>query len=82
MPTVLRSGALRFVIYPNDHDPPHVHVIGPDGEAKIALGAPGYRPHLLQTEGLSRRELGSALREVDAQSELLWECWRRIHDQD
>lgn len=37
MVTIIRSGALRVVIFPDDHDPPHVHVIG-DGETKIALG--------------------------------------------
>jgi hypothetical protein len=37
MVTVLREGALRVVIYPDDHDPPHVHVMG-DGETKILLG--------------------------------------------
>jgi hypothetical protein len=29
MPTVLRVGGLRVVIYPNDHPPAHVHVLGP-----------------------------------------------------
>jgi hypothetical protein len=33
MPTVLRIGALRVAIYPNDHPPPHVHVTGAKGEA-------------------------------------------------
>jgi len=28
MPTVLRFEGLRVVIYPNDHRPAHVHVIG------------------------------------------------------
>ncbi|WHZ20694.1 MAG: hypothetical protein OJF55_002843 [Rhodanobacteraceae bacterium] len=28
MPTILRLGGLRVVIYPNDHRPAHVHVIG------------------------------------------------------
>ena len=28
MPTALRLGALRVVIYTNDHRPAHVHVIG------------------------------------------------------
>jgi len=28
MPTVLRFEGLRAVIYPNDHRPAHVHVIG------------------------------------------------------
>jgi hypothetical protein len=29
MPTVLRIGSLRVVIYPNDHPPAHVYVLGP-----------------------------------------------------
>lgn len=28
MPTVARIGSLRVMIYPNDHRPAHVHVIG------------------------------------------------------
>jgi hypothetical protein len=31
MGTVLRWKNLRFCIYPRDHGPPHVHVVGPDG---------------------------------------------------
>ena len=40
MPTVLRIGGLRFVIWPNDHDPAHVHVFSAEAEAKIELGEP------------------------------------------
>ncbi len=36
-PTIFTVGNLRVVIYPKDHQPPHVHVIGPDGEAKFEL---------------------------------------------
>jgi hypothetical protein len=35
--TVLRIGNLPVVIYPNDHRPAHVHVIGADGEAVFVL---------------------------------------------
>lgn len=28
MPTIFRIGAVRVVIYPNDHRPAHVHVVG------------------------------------------------------
>ena len=31
MPTVLRVGGLRFVVYPNDRPPAPVNVIGPAG---------------------------------------------------
>jgi hypothetical protein len=40
MPTVLRIGALRVAIYPNDHRPAHVHVIGNGHEAVFNLNQP------------------------------------------
>ena len=36
-PTILRTRNLRVVIYPKDRFPPHVHVLGPDQEAKFSL---------------------------------------------
>ena len=38
MPTVLIIGGWRVVIYPNDHRPAHVHVIG--GGCEAVLGSP------------------------------------------
>lgn len=46
MPTVLRLGALRVVIYPNDHRPAHVHVLGAGGEAVFVLNCPDGPPEL------------------------------------
>ncbi len=37
MPAVLRRDGFEFVIYFDDHNPPHVHVFKADGEAKIEL---------------------------------------------
>jgi hypothetical protein len=37
VPTVLRRDGFEFVIYLDDHNPPHVHVIKAGGEAKIEL---------------------------------------------
>lgn len=37
-PTLFRTGNLNIRIYPKDHNPPHVHVVGNDGvEAKFSL---------------------------------------------
>lgn len=36
-PTILRTASLRVVIFPKDHSPPHVHVFGPEGEAKFEI---------------------------------------------
>ena len=79
MPTILRFRGLRVVIYTNDHWPPHVHVIGPGVEARIALGDEGQRPSLVVNEGLSHRQLAMALVEIDRNRDLLMQRWREIH---
>ncbi len=62
MPTVLRLGALRVTIYPNDHPPPHVHVIGAEGEAVFHLNCPGGPPELRESLGFN----GPAIRRIAA----------------
>jgi Domain of unknown function (DUF4160) len=80
MPTVLRVGSLRIVIYPNDHSPPHVHVTGPDGEAKIELGDSRVKPRIAQNEGLMAKQLAAVLKVIDDERELLHSKWREIHE--
>ncbi len=41
MPTVLRFAGYRVVVYPADHAPSHVHVVGAGGEAVFNLNFPG-----------------------------------------
>ena len=79
MPPILCFGGLRVVIYTNDRCPPHVHVIARGAAARIALGGGGERPWLITNEGLSRRELGKALVEIDRNRTLLMRRWREIH---
>jgi hypothetical protein len=52
VPTVLRIGGLRVTIYPNDHSPPHVHVIGATGEAVFLLNCPDGPPRLRESYGV------------------------------
>jgi hypothetical protein len=79
MPTILRFRGLRVVLYANDHHPPHVHVIGPGAEARIALGDERDKPRLMTNDGLSRRQLAEALVEIDRNGDLLMQRWREIH---
>jgi uncharacterized protein DUF4160 len=51
VPTVLRWHGLRVVIYPNDHRPAHVHVIGSDHEAAFHLGCPDGPVELRENYG-------------------------------
>jgi hypothetical protein len=37
MPTVKDFGAYKITLYAEDHNPPHVHVLGPDFQAKVRI---------------------------------------------
>lgn len=75
MPTVLRIDGLRVVIYPNDHSPPHVHVIGPGWVVVIVLAEPAVREAIGCSEADARRALDLV---ADHQAALM-EAWRRHH---
>ncbi len=79
MPTVLRLGNLRFVIWPNDHSPPHVHVFSGDGESKIAIGEPGAYPRLIDNRRMRRADLAKALEAVFEHQSALTRKWEEIH---
>lgn len=79
MPTVLRIGAFRVVIYPNDHRPAHVHAIGPNGEAVFLLNCPTGPTAIREVHGLSFREAQAVARELDAQVSALCASWETIH---
>lgn len=79
MPTVHRLGSLRFVVFFDDHSPPHVHVFSGDGEAKVLLGAPGVGPSIEWSRHFSRATLRKILLEtMTRRAQLLW-AWHSVH---
>ena len=79
VPTVLRLHGLRVVIYPNDHRPAHVHVIGSDHEAVFHLGCPDGPVELRENYGFRS---GQVLEIVAALTEGLaglCQAWEEIH---
>ncbi|HYX04194.1 MAG TPA: DUF4160 domain-containing protein [Reyranella sp.] len=80
MPTVHRIGDLRFVVFLDDHEPPHVHVFAGGGEAKLLLDPSGGRPSLVWARGFDRAALRRAMRETLARRAKLLAAWRRVHD--
>ena len=78
MVTVHREAGLRFVIFTDDHEPAHVHVIG-DGNAKIDLGGPDGKPVLVSNEGFKAGDLRKAMRIVAERREWLLEKWNEYH---
>jgi hypothetical protein len=80
MPTVLRIGRIRVVIYPNDHPPAHVHAVrGDEARAKFALNCPGGPVELIEQDGfrlVDVRRIGAAIAACLAEA-----CakWSEIH---
>lgn len=78
MVTVHREAGLRFVIFTDDHEPAHVHVVG-DGVAKINLVGPDGSPELVSNDGLKTGDLRKAMRIVTEQQARMLERWKDHH---
>jgi hypothetical protein len=79
MPTVLRFGAFRVVIYPNDHRPAHVHVVGKGREVVFKLGCPGGPAVVRENYGFSRSDVSLIKRVLLKTLAHLCSEWGRIH---
>ncbi|MBK8113109.1 MAG: DUF4160 domain-containing protein [Candidatus Accumulibacter sp.] len=79
MPTIHRFHGLRVVIYPNDHRPAHVHVMGNGLEAVYKLNAPDGPPELRENYGFGARELAMIEGELATHLQRLYAEWRTIH---
>ncbi len=79
MPTVLRFGAYRAVIYPNDHLPAHVHVIGQGHEAVFELDCPAGPATLRENYGFALRDVTKIEAVLNEKVAPLCEAWRGIH---
>ena len=80
MPTVLRIGGLRVVIYPNDHQPPHVHIRGAGKQAVFKRGCPAGPPTLRDNFGFTTAELNRIESALAANLAALCGEWERVHD--
>jgi hypothetical protein len=79
MPTVDTIDGLRVVIYPNDHRPAHVHVIGDGCEAVFRLNCPDGPPELRENYGFTTGRLSKIRAALAARLAHLCAEWRRIH---
>ena len=78
MVTVHRAFGFRFVVFTNDHSPPHIHVLGPDGEAKIVLKEPAG-VEVEWVVGIGRADMRRILQEAEHEPARLMAKWRAIH---
>lgn len=79
MPTILTIDGLRFVIYPNDHRPAHVHIIGKGKEAVFNLNCLHGAPELRENYGFSLKELTKIADALVANLSELCAKWSEIH---
>ncbi|HEY5300287.1 MAG TPA: DUF4160 domain-containing protein [Acetobacteraceae bacterium] len=75
MPPSLRIDGWRIAIYPNEHPPAHVHVLGPGWVVVINLLGLEVREAI----GCEEREARRVLRLIAGHQETLMEAWRRFH---
>jgi hypothetical protein len=75
MPTVLRIGGLRVVVYPNDHAPAHVHVMGPGWVVVVNLAGPNVREAI----NCGGPQVRRAMRLIVEHRDELMDAWKRIH---
>lgn len=76
MPEILRLFGLKFYIYTRDHEPPHVHVVSADGEAKFIVGD---TIELFANHGMKNKDIHLAESILEDNKELIRENWVKIH---
>lgn len=81
MPTVLRTGGFRVVIFlpPREHAPPHVHVRNATGEVVIELATAVTPQTIRQISGMRTADVVRAFWLVEENTEYLLACWRGHH---
>lgn len=79
MPTILLIKSWRVVIYPNDHRPPHVHVIGPTEHARFELLCDLGLVRILSNISFTTAQLRQIENRLLSNLTLLCNQWGRIH---
>jgi hypothetical protein len=79
MPVVLFQEGFHFMIYYNDHPPPHTHVFKAGTEVVINLGDADNSPTMRDNKGMSRQNIKRALEIADENQSYLLERWHDIN---
>ena len=78
MVTIHRAHGLRFMIFVDDHEPPHVHVFG-DGELKIVIRGADGLPEIVDEIGMKAGDRRRAMDVVRDQQSAFLMHWNKIH---
>lgn len=72
-PVVFRTGSLRFYFFSMEESRLHVHVRGPNGEAKFWIEP---KVELAWNDGLRRTEIARASRAIRERRASIREAWK------
>jgi hypothetical protein len=79
MPTIATARGYRVVVYSNVHEPEHVHVIGPDSEARFALNCHDGPAELIDSVGMKSKDLRYFVKYLTEIIKQLCAEWVKIH---
>ena len=77
MPIIITTKNLKFYVFTNDHKPMHIHVIGPDANAKFGLTT----IECISSKGFSEKDLNRIQKFISKNKELLIEAWEDFHEE-
>jgi Domain of unknown function (DUF4160) len=83
LPTVIRSAgfAVRILLPPREHGPPHVHVVKAGAKVVIRLGGKDDPVKLVEVQGMKNKDVVRAVRLVALWKTQLLATWKAIHDE-
>lgn len=73
MPTIHDFGGFKVVIYFDDHNPPHFHVISKDEEVMVSIASLD-----VLAGSMNRKRLGTALAWAEENREILFDKWHEF----
>lgn len=68
-----------MVVYPNDHRPPHVHVMGGGYEAVFRLNCVSGPVEIRENYGFAKRNLSWIVQVLTENRKDLCKAWEEIH---
>lgn len=79
MPTVYREKGFQFLMFLDDHAPPHVHVRYSGTVARIRIGDANHRPVADVSRSMRAPDIARAMRIVETRQARFLDAWRKIH---
>ncbi|CAM2151062.1 DUF4160 domain-containing protein [Pararobbsia alpina] len=80
MPTQFRTQGYSVMIYSDDHRPPHIHVIGSDGEVVFDLNCPDGPLEVRRRRGkVLITVVRRLINDISPEIRRLCTVWRKMH---